>query len=93
MLILHNAQNDGEKPGKAIAAVFGVGLIGAHLVNYLLQHHYTTAHSLAFSWQDPSLRQKEKTDILGCIRNLIKNPAQNGGQRRGGLYALPSQAG
>jgi UDP-glucose 4-epimerase len=93
MLILHNAKNDGKKPGTAIAAVFGVGLIGAHLVKNLYQHHYTTTHSFPFSWQSPSHRQKEKTDILDCIRNLMKSPDRDDGQRREGFYALPFRAG
>ena len=95
MLILHNPQNDGEKPITSIAAVFGVGLIGVHLVNNLYQYQYKTAHSLPFSWQDASHRKKEKADIRYYIQNLMKNPDHDPGNShcRGGLYALPTQAG
>ena len=72
MLILHNARNNEENPGISIAAVFGVGLIGTHLVRNLYQHNYKAVHSLPFSWQDSSHREKEKTDILNYIRHLLK---------------------
>ena len=92
MLILHNESNDSENTEVSVAAIFGVGLIGTHLVRNLYQCNYKAAHRLPFSWQNPSHRKKEKADILNCIRSLVKkNIAQN--LSRGGLYALPSQAG
>ena len=93
MLILHNAGNDGGNTEISIAAVFGVGLIGAHIVRNLYQLQYKVTHSLPFSWQDPSHRKKETANILDCIRNLMKNPDHNDEQRRGGVYPLPAQAG
>jgi UDP-glucose 4-epimerase len=91
MLILHNAGNNRESAEISIAAIFGVGLIGAHLVRNLYKYQYKETHSLPFSWQDPSHRKKETANILDCIRNLMKNPDH--GQRRGGVYTLPAQAG
>jgi nucleoside-diphosphate-sugar epimerase len=72
MLILHNAMNDAGNSKPSVAAVFGVGLIGVHLVRNLYQYQYKTTHNLAFSWHDSSHRKQEKADILYCIRNLIK---------------------
>jgi UDP-glucose 4-epimerase len=93
MLILHNAQHDGENPGTSIAAVFGVGLIGYHLVQNLCQRRYSIVHSLPFSWHSPSHRKKETPDILDWIRNLMKSLDHDDSQHRGRLYALPFRAG
>jgi len=72
MLILHNAGNDRENARISITAVFGVGLIGVHLVRNLYQYQYKKSHTLPFSWLDASQRKKEKTDILYCLRHLLK---------------------
>ena len=93
MLILHNKSNDSEKTEVSVAAIFGLGLIGTHLLWNLYQYQYQLTLSLPFSWQDPSHRKKETANILDCIRNLIKNPDHNDEQRRGGVYPLPAQAG
>jgi hypothetical protein len=70
-----------------------VGLIGTHLVRNLCQDQYSIAHTLPFSWQNAKQQTKEKADIRYCIRNFMKSPEHNNGQRRGGLYALPFRAG
>ena len=73
MLILHNESNNGENTEGSIAAIFGVGLIGTHLIWNLYQYNYKGANRLPFSWQNPSHRKKEKTDILCCIRHHLRN--------------------
>lgn len=94
MLILHNARNEKETTGTSIAVIFGVGLIGAHVVRNLNRYQYKAAHDLPFSWQDSTHRKKEKSDILDCIWNLVTRGRENSGSHcRGGLHALPSRAG
>ena len=93
MLILYNSDNDKEKTGISIAAVFGVGLIGAHLVQNLLNRQYSIIHNLPFSWQTPQWWEKEKADILDCIRNLLKSPAQDHKQCTREVYPRPPEMG
>ena len=75
MLILHNEIKNSENTEVSVAAIFGVGLIGTHLVRNLFQYQYKLTLSLPFSWQDPAHQKKETANILDCIRNLMKNPA------------------
>jgi len=93
MLILHKSQDAEEKSVDSIVAVFGVGLIGTYLVQNLLKRQYSIIHNLPFSWQNSPNRKRETADILYCIRSLMNNPDIGDGQPRGGLYALPAQAG
>lgn len=94
MLILHNAENNRESAEISIAVVFGVGLIGTHLVRNLLKQQYSIIHNLPFSWQTPQQWKREKTDILGCIKNYVTQNDDHGSAHcRGGLYALPSRTG
>jgi nucleoside-diphosphate-sugar epimerase len=93
MLILHNGQLTEKPRADSIVVIFGVGLIGAHLVRNLCQHQYSIAQTLPFSWQNVKQQMKEKADIRYCIRSFMKSSEHNDGRRRGGLYALPFRAG
>jgi nucleoside-diphosphate-sugar epimerase len=88
MLILHNARNNEENPGVSIAAVFGVGLIGFHLVQNLYKHQYKTAYILPFSWQGSSQRKKEKMDILNYIRQILTKLTGAATQKADGLCRI-----
>ena len=72
MLILHNdgiAENNQEN---SIAAVFGVGLIGMHLIQSLYRRSYKFAYKLPFSWGKAVHRLNENSVILNSIRDLLK---------------------
>ncbi len=72
MLILHNQCYDENNQLNSIVAVFGVGLIGIHLVQTLCKHSYKVTNRLPFSWDKPALQTNESSMIHHCIHDLLK---------------------
>ena len=72
MLLLARQKEDIKiGPGNVIA-LFGLGLIGTHILNHLLKHNYTSVARLPFTWNDPLPHKQEISDINKRINNLLE---------------------
>jgi len=76
MLILHNDCNEKNIQINSIVVVFGVGLIGTHLIQALNKYSYKVAYNLPFSWDEGQVRRSiENSLVCQCILGLLKAKA------------------
>ncbi len=75
MLILHRDDFTSQPPVRSIVLVFGVGLIGSHVVEALLRRAYILYETIAYSWLNAQNHSFEFQKISEYIRGLTHHPA------------------
>lgn len=80
MLILHKDSLEGASYVKSVVLVFGVGLIGNHIVQELLRCSYILARTANYSWLDGESRAYQGIEISEHIKSAVngsnKSPIQ-----------------